>query len=294
MKNLLIALGATALGLSGCGVYAPYIPATPVVERGQVEMKLSLAPLRAIQRSNWNDRKAKAPPAEGYLALSPLPHVLAVISGGSNFANAIRPDVTRCYRERQADVGLGYYTRPSGAWYVAGLAGIGWGHTDLSYRESSSGSFFSIGGSSPHKYTTQYAAPYRRIFVQAYAVIDDSTTKTKFCFFGRFTQLNYYDEIRKTRLRDAVEWQQSAVPVNAIATGYLEPGWSLRVGGHAWQLAVEAGLSIPLQRPRAGADEDELIAPSRTLMMTVGVVYRPQLWGKRSAVNSPPKKSSPD
>ncbi|MEJ7660402.1 MAG: hypothetical protein WKG07_12690 [Hymenobacter sp.] len=115
MKNLRFAYPlAISLLLSSCAVYAPTVPATPLLTRGQGQLTASLRGINAL---------------EAGAAWAPTSHLLLTAEAAfqSSTTTETTNNVTTTYPDyhRQLSLGLGYYRAPTArsAWYLAAVGG---------------------------------------------------------------------------------------------------------------------------------------------------------------------------
>ena len=138
--SLLRFLGLGLLA-TGCRVYMPTLPYTPLVQqRGQAEVGASVHLLQQ---------------AAVYGAYSPVNHLVITASGAKNIPLASGDNSNR---STQGDVGFGYY-RLFGAtnhWFVGALGGVGWAATASS---------FLVSGSSPKEYRAHYSRLHGQLYL---------------------------------------------------------------------------------------------------------------------------------
>ncbi|RAK63909.1 hypothetical protein [Hymenobacter edaphi] len=236
------ALGLATLA-SGCSVYAPLIPATPLLEHaGEVELQAGLHTPSAVT---------------GSVSYSPLPHLLLTATGA---ANLNRGDTTY-FRYRHAEVGAGYYTVLGGRTYLGLLGGYGRTHSSRGYLELGSGFLFF-----PARNPLQYEARYNRYFAQAYL----ASVGNEVVSWGGTLRATAVDFSRLTRNDE---------PVTQAARVYLEPSAFLRIGRSTspWQGFGAIGWSVPLRTQRLDSDPTLSL---HTLLLSGGVVLRPKWLGQ--------------
>ncbi len=275
--SLLLCLGAGLLALPGCGVYIPHAVPTPVLTAGQLEVKVAVAPLMSVSTATMKPKSGPWVPAtEGYVAFSPVNHLFGVVAAGGNFIGPLKANVPNYYRERQADIGLGYY-RPFGTQnrgYVAGTIGMGRGRFDEGTLENYS-SVISIYGGQIADYQRKRVR-YQRSYVQGHIAWKPNDWTTT-CAFGRVTRVDF-DDITEDRSRDGISWRTESIPISDAAW-YFETGWSARLGRGAWQGAVEMMWSAALYAQKKDW-HPTLLYSNNMSILTLGVIYRPQLFSR--------------
>ncbi|WP_139924491.1 hypothetical protein [Hymenobacter sp. DG01] len=130
--------------LSGCSVYTPTIPSTPLVQKGEVEV---YGGVRGLMSS-----------AEVGAAWSPVNHVMLTTEAAVRLVNA---DDSSPNQNRQLNLGLGVYQRFNGTvpLHAALVGGVGRAASDVRNGEVSSPGF------------TRYQATYSRYYAQGYLVM---------------------------------------------------------------------------------------------------------------------------
>ena len=253
MKNLRYAYplaGALAL-LSSCAVYAPTVPATPLLTQGQGQLTASLRGLNAL---------------EAGAAWAPTGHLLLTAEAAfqSSTTTETANNVTTTYPDyhRQLSLGLGYYRTASerSAWYRAAVAGVGLASVNLySVDFSVPSAFFPF----PLPYVSGfYEARYRRYYGQLYAARP----------LGPGVQAGA--SVRGTWV-DYTQLTFDGQPLRPTNRFFLEPTLFVQVGHGVVQGLGTLGLSLPT-RHEAGNPLDKRTSPVSGLV-SVGVVFRPDL-----------------
>lgn len=264
MKKILYSPGAALLGtalLSGCAIYVPTIPATPLLKKGQVEVTAGLRGFASL---------------EAGAAWSPAPHLLllgesallasttTITTGGT--APAVGSTATYHDAHRQAGLGVGVYRAPTATskWYLAAVGGLGFASRSLHSIDYEIASVY-LPIPLPY-YSGHYEARYRRYYGQLYLAQALSERLTE-GFSLRSTWVDY------TRLTlDG----QTLRPTNR---GFLEPTFFLRLGKGPIQGQGTFGFSFPT----GGAKNDPLnkrTAPVSSLF-GISVLVRPDLLVRR-------------
>lgn len=252
VKNLPIALSiAAGLVLSGCAVYVPTVPSTPLLTKNQVEITAGLRGLNSLEFD---------------AAWAPTNHLLlaaeSAFQGGTT--ETTTNGVSTTYRDshRQVSLGLGYYRAPNerSAWYLAAVGGAGLASVDLHSVD--------FGIASPYlplplPYASgHYEARYFRYYGQLYAARPLSSVVVGGASV-RGTLVDY------SRLQfDG----QAIAPTNRF---FAEPTLFVRIGHGVVQGEGTLGLSLPLNGNQANP-ANKRTAPVSGLI-SVGVVFRPDL-----------------
>lgn len=244
MKSLLLSLAA--LATTGCAVYAPTVPSTPLIEAGQAEASAVLRGGTAIELNG---------------AYSPAAHVLVTVESalrctpnGQSDSNDSPDNPIDVHR--QLGVGLGTYTvfdEPKRT-YLAAVAGMGFAAVDVHHYVLFDGFGY-------------YQARYNRYYGQVYAARQQGNTTSGISL--RCTWLQY------TRLLE------NGRPVTTdYARFYLEPTLFMRIGTGALQGQGTLGLSLPSNFDRSVYNHAALSPISG--LVSIGLVLRPHLLKPRS------------
>ena len=267
-------LGAGVLGLSGCGVYVPHVAPMPVMTQ-RVEAKLAVTPLLALGSGSGGGTRLNVPTVEGYVAVSPVRHLVVVAAGGGSTIRR-RPTTLRYgVRERQGDVSAGYYgwLNANRTYYLATTAGLGAGSATRYFTQREA-RLFTAGG------TYQYLmlADYRRVFAQAQvSQVTPTATVSGFLRFDR-VQFQVLEKWRapigNPYFYQASNYAGSYYALPPPTVTYASLGWSLRVGKGTWQLMAESVWSTALGRPQKAYNTNAPL-PYNASLLTLGVVWRP-------------------
>ena len=257
IKKLRLAIGtllASASLLSGCAVYVPTVPATPLLRtKGEAEITAAIRNLSSL---------------EATAAWSPAPHLLLTgeaalrTSSGSETANNVTTNFRNSHR--QASLGLGTYRLlgATQATYLGLLGGVGTASVDQ--YSSHVEDYFILPVPSP---VVRYQSTYRRYHGQAY--VARQRDWGSYGLSARGTVVHYRQLLR------------AGVPIASPTQFYLEPTLFVRVGRRAVQGLATLGLSTPLGA-RGHDAESGLLAPV-TSLLSAGVVLRPHLLRRRAA-----------
>ena len=254
----LIFLAVGAVWLNGCAVYVPTVPATPLLEKGQVEVTAGLRSFRS---------------GELGAAWSPVPHLLVTgeVAGdlGRTSTTVTTPQgpVTYLDTHRQGSFGLGYYRAPAGAAgsYVALLGGVGVGRTVFFALDD----YEATSPYLPFPLPTRsgvYDARYRRYYGQVYYARPAFIGDLKGGFSLRTVWLDY---IRLTYDN------QPVAPSNRV---FLEPTVFVRSDHGPLRYYATAGLSAPLSSDRNNPANGRTATWS--LLVSGGIILRPDLLRK--------------
>lgn len=232
---------ACLIFLSGCAVYSPTVPSTPLVQKGEVEVTASTRTLLSL---------------DGSVAYSPVHHLLlsgegAIRQGGGNkLVNGVKTEFTDVHR--QASLGIGAYHEfgPDGIFYAAAMGGVGMAAVNVH-----NGLLGTL---------SEYTANYTRYYGQVYVA-----HRGQFFSGGLSMRVNWL--AFNSLLLDNV-------PVAPIARSYFEPSLFLRAGQGALQGQLTLGISLP-DRPSSAYDANSLAAKSS--LVSVGLVFRPALINKQ-------------
>ncbi|SHM20090.1 hypothetical protein [Hymenobacter psychrotolerans] len=242
MKALLLAAGG--LSLTGCAVYVPTTPTTPLLRnKGEVELTAGLRGSSLEAGAAWSPAGRLLLTAESALKTS----------NGSETRNSVTFNYHNLHR--QAGLGVGTYRLlgKEQATYLAAVGGIGFAKADI-YDPNFNLLFFS--GPLVH-----YQANYRRYYGQVY--VARQLERVSFGMSLRGTLVDY------SRLR------RDSVAVQPSSRFYVEPTWFVRVGRGALQGQATFGFSAPIGADRTQPDHRNLTPV--TALIGVGVVFRPHL-----------------
>ena len=248
-------LPAVALLLSNCAaVYVPTVPATPLLEKGQVEMTAGLRSFRY---------------AEVGAAWSPLPHLLLttelaadVSTSTSSTTNA--QGVTTSYRDlhRQGGVGMGLYTLTAKRSYLAVLGGIGWGHTNFFAADDYKPASVFLPLPLPTRQGV-YDARYRRYYGQVYFAGPEAAPGPRIGGSLRTVWLDY------AHLTYA---DQPYAPSTHV---FVEPTVFVRFGQGPLRFFATGGFSMPLNSSLDDVAKKRTAAT--TYLFSGGIILRPDL-----------------
>ncbi len=251
MKIPQLLISGALLGLTGCGVYTPLLPTTPLVQRGQVEITTAVAPFPGLVNLTTSPKPTSVwlPAAEGSVAWAPIRHLSLLVSGATTYVGQLRPAATQYVRNRHWAASAGWHTTraaPTGNWYVAVLVGAGRGNSALAKEEAQQdGGLFSTPGLA----VSFYEARYRKQFIQAYATRATAGRQgVSVTGAVRFTHLSF-DRLQRYRRVNGADLPPAFVPAAGAPTAYLEPAVSLRWGANRLQGLVGMGVAIALQHP---------------------------------------------
>lgn len=256
MKILpLVSSIAAGLWLSGCAVYVPTVPSTPLLTKNQVELTAGLRGVNSLELD---------------AAWAPTNHLL--LAGESAFQGGTTQTTTNgvstTYRDshRQVSLGLGYYQAPNehSAWYLAAVGGVGVASVNLHSVD--------FGIASPYlplplPYSSgYYEAKYFRYYGQVYAarplgsvVVGGASVRGTLVDYNRLD----FDG-------------QAIAPTNRF---FAEPTLFMRIGHGVVQAEGTLGLSLPLSGNEANP-VNRRTAPVSGLV-SVGIVFRPDLLKRR-------------
>jgi hypothetical protein len=254
VKNLRRAsvLGASLL-FSGCAVYVPTVPSTPLVRKaGEVELA------GALRLSSL----------EAGIAWSPLPHVMLVgetalqnPSGKVSSRSSAGPATTTEYPSHhfQGGVGLGTYwlLGEHQQTYLGVLGGVGAANVDL-YDHTGEALTLLLPIFGP-AVPVRYQANYWRYYGQCY-VAQQVSSKVRCGFSLRATLVKYKEILRDGQL---VIYSPTQV--------FYEPHAFVRYGQGVLQGVATFGYSLP----GTPATEDKRLITPTTLLASIGVVFRP-------------------
>ena len=252
MKNLRFAyLLLLGLLLGSCAVYAPTVPATPLLTRGQGQLTASLRGLNALEAGG---------------AWAPTSHLLLTAESAfqSSSTTETTNNVSATYPDyhRQLSLGLGYYQAPSArsAWHLAAVGGVGLASVQLYSVDLKV--YFII----PVPYVSGlYEARYRRYYGQLYA----ARPLGSLVMAGASVRGTLVDYQRLTYQG------QPLVPTNRF---FLEPTLFMQVGHGVVQGLGTLGLSLPTSGDR-NSPYNSRTAPVSGLV-SLGIIFRPDLLGR--------------
>ncbi|TGD83176.1 hypothetical protein [Hymenobacter wooponensis] len=244
------------IALTGCAVYVPTVPSTPLLkEKGDIEVTAAVRGLTSF---------------EGSAAYSPVSHLLVVgeVAGQSSQGSETRNNATFNYRNshRQAGLGLGMYRMigKDKATYFGAIGGVGFARTNI--YDASGSVLLPLFGSLVH-----YEANYTRYYGQLY--IAKQSAGRSYGLSLRNTFVSYSKLLRNDE------------PHPSSNRFFLEPTCFVRIGEGAVQGLGTLGFSIPGHAERQNQDRRN-ITPT-TMLISAGVVVRPQLFWKRNQPQSP-------
>ena len=246
-----LALAALLPGATGCAVYVPTIPATPLITKGQAELTGDVRSLIS---------------AEVGAAYAPTNHLLISAESGfqSSEGSMDNPPNQLSYHDyhRQVGLGLGYYRAPAAAGqpYWAALVGVGFASTvvhALDFKVPSPYLPFPF----PY-YVGRYDAQYLRYYGQVYVALPASGGPT----FGASLRGTVVDYTHLT-LDDV-----AIAPTNRV---FLEPTVFLRAGQGALRGFATVGFSLPVN----GNSSNPINARTAPWsgLVGAGLVLRPDL-----------------
>jgi len=245
-----IQLSVLLLGVGGCALYQPMLPATPLLrQQGQAEAAISL----------------NVPGVEAAAAYSPVKHIQVVVAGNAIWIGSQKDITYNFTRSQQGEIGLGYYTnarQPN--WHVSLLSGVGRGNGRV-HGEQDFGpvvvSGFPTGGSGGRPAKPDRRGSYQKYFGQV-GVAHVATGRHRQvqgvalrATWMHFTTLTFNDQ-----------------PVAPPTAFYLEPVWFWRFGSSWLQGKLTTGLSTPLKRI---SDAQKYLLPNGALLLGAGVVVVP-------------------
>jgi hypothetical protein len=243
-------LVAGAMLLSGCAVYVPTVPSTPLVRQGQAELGANLRAFSSL---------------EANIAYSPLNHLLVNTEVGfqqtdwSETKGGMTTSGTDWHR--QANLGLGTYYETVGPTplYLAGVVGLGY----ASAKAHTFDPLFLLPQSFP-----QYQTHYLRYYGQVYFV---KAINQRITTGG---------SIRATWVRYG-SLEQNGVAFDSPGTKFfLEPTFFGRIGRGPLQLQGTLGWSMPTTKSK---DEVAAVVTPTSLLLSIGVIFRPHLLGAKKA-----------
>lgn len=245
LKLLLSGLAGSLL-LSACSVYAPTVPATPLLTQGQVQVSAGLRGLNSLELG---------------AAWAPTRHLLLSAESGfqSSTTTTTINNVTASYDDfhRQVSLGAGYYRAAPSGWYLAALGGAGYASTQL--HSVDVGLLYIL----PIPIISgQYEARYFRYYGQVYAALPAQGVAT----LGFSLRNTYVDYMRLALDGTSVE---------PAAHFFAEPSLFVKLGTGPVQALGTVGLSLPWHRD-AGSPFASETAPTSSLV-GLTLLFRPDL-----------------
>ncbi|MBO0357565.1 hypothetical protein J0X19_06375 [Hymenobacter sp. BT186] len=235
--------------VTGCAVYVPTVPSTPLLRnKGEVEATAAIRSFSSF---------------EAGAAWSPAGRLLLAAEGAtqSSQGSETRNNVTTNYRNTHRQVGLGVGTYrllgPDQSVYLGALGGMGYAKARV-YDNNIESFYLVIPLFGP---LVEYKANYLRYYGQLY--VAKQRERVSYGFSVRGTVVSYTHLLRDNT---------SIQPVNRF---FLEPTGFVRVGQGPIQGMATIGLSLPGRSDRQNPDRPQL-APSSSLI-SLGVVVRPHL-----------------
>ena len=250
-QRCFVALGPLlgAALLSGCAVYVPITPGTPLLrDKGETEVTATIRSFSTLETS---------------AAWAPVPRLLVTAEGalqqseGSETRNSVTTNYSNLHL--QGGLGLGTYRLlgPDQSTYLGVLGGVGVASANV-YDSNLDGFFLLIPLFSP---LVHYEATYQRYYAQGYVAKQTSSLSYGASVRGTFVHYS-------TLLRNGT-------PIAAPTHFFLEPHLFLRFGKGALQGMATLGVSTPGHTDRSNPDNANL-APS-SMLFSLGVVLRPHL-----------------
>ncbi|MCB2409665.1 hypothetical protein [Hymenobacter lucidus] len=254
-----IAYATPLLLATSCTVYAPMQPTISTISgQGQAEISGS------VQVSGR---------VEGGVTYSPLPNLLVMAAG------TFRPDFGRdstISTTRQWEAGVGGYVPLGHRWQLTGLVGYGHANTHKAYAELDVIS----GWSSLENYQARYSKTFGQLSITR------EFGRGSFGAAYRLSRISF-DELNYAS-------GTSRYPVALRRMTRHEPLLFARVSLDAynrWQLQGTMGLSVAADAKQDVTNNPELYQANHTLlpipMASLGVVFRPQLFGKNNGAHKP-------
>lgn len=249
MTIRLLVSACASLTATGCAVYVPTVPSTPLLRnKGEVEVTAAIRSFSSF---------------EAGAAWSPAPHLLLAseVATQSSQGSETRNNVTTNYRNshRQVELGVGTYRLlgEDQSVYLGALGGVGYAKARV-YDNTIEAFLLVIPIFGP---LIEYQANYLRYYGQVYMA--QQKTRVSYGVSVRGTAVSYYRLLRN---------HTSIDPDNRF---FLEPTSFVRVGQGPLQGMATIGLSLPGRSDRQNPDRPQL-SPS-TSLISIGVVLRPHL-----------------
>ncbi|MCC2547672.1 hypothetical protein LJY25_14550 [Hymenobacter sp. BT175] len=232
--------------ISGCAVYAPTLPSTPIVRKGEVEAAASWHLLQTV---------------DGHAAWSPTDHVLVLAEGSWRPDNAD----TTYFRTKQAGVGAGLYQSfGNNHWYLAGTGGLSLSHSVRGYLDVNDFFVWPFGVK-----LVEYEAWYWKYYGQGYLAYHHTVRNGPSYALGSVLRYSTVDFSSLTR---------NGSPLVQAPASYWEPSLFCRLGFRGVQVQTSVGLSIS---ESLVGDADSYYLPQSSFVLGVGVVLHPLQWLKR-------------
>lgn len=245
-------LGAAVAGslLSGCSVYIPTMPSTPILRKRQVQVSAGLRGFTTL---------------EAGAAWAPTNHLLLSAESSLYTAKVSTTDhnnQTIEYHDyhRQASLGVGYYRAAPSGWYLAALGGVGVARS--AQHDIGVGVAFIF----PVPVIDGYdEATYLRYYAQAYVAQRASRNLTTGFSF-------------RTVYVDYTHLSRDSQPFSSNTHVFFEPMFFLKAGHGPLQFQGNLGLSVPLHT-NADAPTGNATSPNSSLI-GVALIFRPDLLKK--------------
>ncbi|WP_426061056.1 hypothetical protein [Hymenobacter sp. B1770] len=227
--------------LSGCAVYSPTVPSTPLVQKGQVELAASMRTLLSL---------------DGSVAYSPINCFLISgegairQTGGNKVVNGMKTGFTDTHRQVSSGVGAYQEFGANRSLYAAAVGGVGVAAANVHYGLLGS--------------LSEYTANYTRYYGQLYMA-------------QRGQLISGGASLRATWLSfNSLLFDHT--PIAPVARLYFEPSFFLRAGKGALQTQLTVGISVPA---RTGSNYDAKYLSARSSLVSLGLVFQPALLKKR-------------
>ncbi|TGE23408.1 hypothetical protein [Hymenobacter metallicola] len=238
------------LGLSGCSVYAPMLPATPQLrDKGQAEVQAT-----SFLNGRW----------EGAGTYSPVKHMLVRAAGGFKTDS----QDTTYFRVRQYEVGLGGYYPISNHFLISGLGGYGQAVSNRGYVQPQ---LFT-----GESYNVDFKARYHKYFGEVSALYYNSWVSTGLAL--RMSQIRF----------DRLTYNGEPLPLQHMTR--VEPMLFARFGAEEgalrWlQVQTSAGITtVPGNEPNPNSLDPYEFEYSRIregrIFLALSLVFYPHLLGK--------------
>ena len=235
--------------VTGCAVYVPTVPSTPLLRnKGEVEVTAAIRSFSSL---------------EAGAAWLPTPHLSLAgeVASQTSEGSETRNNVTTNYRNTHRQVGLGIGTyRLLGqdqSVYLGALGGVGFAKARI-YDNNVESFFLIIPLFGP---LIEYEANYMRYYGQLY--VAKQRERVSYGFSVRGTVVSYTSLLRNN------------TSIDAANRFFLEPTGFVRVGKGPVQGMATIGLSMPGRSNPQNPDRPQL-SPSSSLI-SVGMVLRPHL-----------------
>lgn len=233
--------------LTGCSVYAPLQPGTPLLHaKGEAEVTGSAYLSGRI---------------EGSAAYSPINHLLVRVAGGQKTGGGD----SSYFRIRQAEASLGTYWQVQDEWMVGATLGYGGGQSSRRFEETRLLVF-----RPDSAYSNQYYARFSKVHAEGYLAYEGGGATVGGAY--RLSQVRFASLTNNGR----------PLPMRRMTR--LEPMLFLRFGGSRrglpWlqgQLATSVSLSPDYLRSRADSQIDD-VKEGRLFTSFGLVIYPHYLW----------------